>query len=127
MTTNTTNATETILDTMQPNVFPARPSRDEAIERIKKALRARSGKAWSVRGGRGTSWGWIEISAPPKRQNEFGYMTTEDQAELGRLLGLDRPAHLQGVSVPASGKHRQEYVDRAEGREPSVIGEQYWD
>lgn len=108
-------------------ITPARPSRDEAIDRIKKALRARSGKAWSVRGGRGTSWGWIEISAPPKRQNEFGYMTPEDQAELGRLLGLDRPAHMQGVNVPASGKHRQEYVDRAEGREPSVIGEVYWD
>lgn len=119
--------TETILDTTQPaSAFPSRPSRDEAIERIKGALKRRSGKAWSVRGGRGTSWGWITISVPPKRETEFGYMGEADRRDLAQLLGLDH-VHQQGVSVPASGKHRQEYVDRAEGREPSVIGEQYWD
>ena len=36
-------------------------TRDEAIGRIKASLKARSGKAWSVRGGRGTAWGWITI------------------------------------------------------------------
>ncbi len=34
--------------------------RDEAIKRIRAALKRRSGKLWSVTGGRGTSWGWIK-------------------------------------------------------------------
>ena len=41
--------------------------RDEAIARIRTALRRRSGVAWSVKGGRGTAWGWLRISAPPSR------------------------------------------------------------
>lgn len=43
--------------------------RDDAIRRIRQALRRRSGKAWSVTGGRGTAWGWITITAPPRRQD----------------------------------------------------------
>ena len=124
--------------------------RKEAIERIRKGLRARSGKAWSVKGGSGTAYGWIKISSPPARQtwrhylpeglgdqpkNYVGYdsrqpggsMTPEDCSELGRLLGLDSPAHCQGESVPASYAYRQEYVDRAEGRKPSKTGQPYWD
>jgi hypothetical protein len=100
--------------------------RDATIKAIRKALRARSGKAWSVTGGRGTAWGWIRISAPPARCGEFGYMGDEDRAELGRLLGLD-PAHCQGISVPASSAYRAEYIDRAEGRAPSAFGSPYWD
>lgn len=42
-------------------------SRDRAITAIRRALKARSGKDWSVTGGRGTSWGWIRISVPPKQ------------------------------------------------------------
>lgn len=41
--------------------------RDETIAAIKTALKNRSGKPWSVTGGRGTAWGWISISVPPKR------------------------------------------------------------
>ena len=111
-------------------------SRDETINRIKTALKKRSGKTWSVTGGKGTAWGWITIDAPPKRRKfdddgnpkeEFGYMSPEERAELGRLLGKDRPAHCQGESIPASSDYRQEYVDRAEGKTPSVFGVQYWD
>lgn len=54
-------------------------------------------------------------------------MTEEERAELGRLLGLKGPVHQQGESIPASGNYWQEYVDRAEGRPPSVIGVPYWD
>jgi hypothetical protein len=100
--------------------------RDEAIKRIKTALRNRSGKTWSVTGGRGTAWGWIHISAPPKRLVGHGYMTEADAAELGKLLGTDS-AHSQGVSIAADGHYRHEYVARAEGREPTVIGVPYWD
>lgn len=43
-------------------------TRDETIKAIKAALKKRSGKDWSVTGGRGTAWGWIAITAPPKRR-----------------------------------------------------------
>lgn len=99
--------------------------RDEAIARIKAALKKRSGKPWSVTGGRGTSWSWIRISAPPKRLTEFGSLTPADQAELSQLLG--KQVHHQGESIAASSAYRWEYVDRAEGNPPRVTGEPYWD
>jgi hypothetical protein len=125
--------------------------RDETIKQIKTALRRRSGKPWSVTGGRGTAWGWITITAPPKRRTghavkkpgavtdwpedyEYkdtgepnGNLTPAEQAELGKLMGLDGPAHCQGVSVPANHDYWQEHIDRAEGRIPSVVGKPYWD
>lgn len=127
--------------------------RDEAIARIRKALRQRSGKAWSVTGGRGTAWGWITIDAPPARRTwkyepppgktpgetmpgeyveverpgePWGHTSPAERAELAALLGLER-VHHQGVSIAASSDYRIEYVDRAEGRAPSKTGTPYWD
>lgn len=73
-------------------------SREEAITAIRSALKRRSGKTWSIRGGRGTAWGWLTITAPPKRCNESGYMTDEDCAELGKLLGKDGVSTLMARS-----------------------------
>lgn len=125
--------------------------RAEAITRIKQGLQRRSGRAWSVTGGRGTAWGWITVDALPSRRTwhdylpegapdlprsyvereesgkPFGHMSPADRAELGRLLGLDAPCHMQGESIPAGGDYYREYVDRAEGRAPSVVGTPYWD
>lgn len=101
--------------------------RNEAIRRIRDGLKARSGKPWSVTGGKGTAWGWITITAPPQRRGPHGEMTEADRAELGDLLALKRPADRHAEQVPASREYRQEYVDRAEGREPTVIGTPYWD
>lgn len=124
-------------------------SRDETIRRIRTALKRRSGKAWSVTGGRGTGWGWIRIDAPPKRRTgkhvqkpgakfgeyehidtgvpqEFGIMTPQDCAELAQLLGKDR-VHHQGESIPSGSDYYREYIDRAEGREVRAYGKQYWD
>jgi hypothetical protein len=101
--------------------------RNDAIKLIRAALKQRSGKTWSVTGGRGTAWGWIAITAPPARRLDYGYMTDADRDELGKLLGLDRPAHTQGVSIAASGAHRREYVARAQGQTPTVHGTPYWD
>ena len=125
-------------------------TRDEAIQAIRSALQKRSGKAWSVTGGRGTAWGWIRVDAPPARRTmrerlkadaigtrpedyemfdshqPGGSATPEDRAELASLLGLET-VHHQGVSIPASDDYRREYVDRAEGRTPSVIAQPYWD
>lgn len=108
----------------------AATDRDEAIKTIRAALKRRSGKTWSVRGGPkgGSDWGWITISSPPKRAaDQWGSMTDVEAAELGELLGLGRPSHHQGVSVAASAAYRQEYIDRAEGRTPSKVGTPYWD
>jgi hypothetical protein len=107
--------------------------RDEAIKRIRAALRARTGMDWSVTGGRGSAWGWITIEAPPRRRTSFEgapgagqYTSEEDRRTLASALGLPN-VHHQGISIPASSDYRIEYVDRAEGRSPSVIGQPYWD
>jgi hypothetical protein len=86
--------------------------RSEAIARIRAALKRRSGKVWSVTGDRGTAHGWITVHAPPRRRIEHGYMTADDQAELARLFGLDRPVHMQGLVIAPDS--RAWYVERAE-------------
>ena len=127
-------------------------TRDQAIKRIRDALKLRSGKPWSVTGGTGTAWGWIRIDAPPARRTsrqlvlpgksgqwpedyekqrtdtgETGGSITEAEAgELAALLGVDS-VHHQGVSIPSGSDYWIEYVDRAEGREPRRIGIPYWD
>ncbi len=125
--------------------------RNETIQRIRKALKARSGKAWSVTGGRGTAWGWITVEAPPSRrtwahrlkagaimdrpEDYEAYccgesdrcMSPEDQAELAQLFGMDVRMCNQNVSIPASSDHYREYIERAEGRTPAKIAQDYWD
>lgn len=100
--------------------------RDDTIRILRAELRRRSGKVWSVTGGRGTSWGWITIMAPPARRVR-SLMTDEDRIELAGLLGLDRPVHDQGEMIPASSAYRSEYVDRARGLTPARCGSPYWD
>lgn len=90
-------------------------------------LKTRSGKQWSVTKGRGTACGWITISSPPARLNDCGYMTDDDRRELADLLGMETPVHHQGETVADSNAHYTEYLNRAAGLTPSVIGQQYWD
>lgn len=96
----------------------------QAIEQIRAALKRRSKKRWSVRTYSGTGYGWIHISSPPSRHKPGGsYMTQEDIDELSRLFNL--PAIKCGpqfISVSDTDAHYQEYIDRAEGREPIVLG-----
>jgi hypothetical protein len=128
--------------------------RNECIAQIRASLKARrlpGDPLWSVKGGRGTAWGWIEIDAPPSARTwgcrlkapglpdwpenyeEFDTgqpgrtMSPALRARLGELLGLDGPAHCQGVSIPAGTDYRREYVARAAGHVPTVIGVPYWD
>lgn len=122
--------------TLHPNTST---DRNETIRALKQALQRRSGKSWSVTGGRGTAWGWIEINSPPSRRvsdidGNFhdpskgrAYLSREDREELGRLLGFDRPVHCQGESIAASHDYRREYLMRALGHEPTTYGQQYWD
>ena len=126
-------------------------TRDEVIKEIRSALRRRSGRSWSVTGGRGTAWGWIRIDVPPSlrtshavlkvgavtsRPEDYeeidtgepgGDMTKADRAILGDLLGLPGPVHCQGESIPSGGDYYEEYVDRANGRKPAKCGKIYWD
>jgi hypothetical protein len=132
-------------------------TRNAVIKRIKAALEKRSGKKWSVTGGRGTAHGWLTIDAPPARRtwhrvakddtrNETGdlyygdvdggpgfagHTSPDDRAELAKLLGLRTglasDVHHQGISIPSSHDHYREFIDRAEGRKPAKIAEQYWD
>ena len=105
--------------------------RNEAITKIRQALKARSDKSWSVTGGRGTAWGWITVEAPPKRRTvnfdgtgPCDCTTPEEREELAKLLDLCS-VHQQGHSIPASTNHYREYVARAEGRTPEVYGKRY--
>ena len=97
-------------------------SRNAVTKRIRSALRQRSGKTWSVTCGTGTAYGWIHIKA-----RHHDSMSAAECAELAHLLGLSRPCHFQGESIPASHDYYREYIDRAEGREPAVDGKPYWD
>lgn len=127
--------------------------RNETIKRIRAGLKRRTGRSWSVTGGRGTAWGWIKIDAPPARRTfqsvpkpsnpmslpgaegwewkdtgEPGhYAGPEDCRVLAEALGLDAPAHFQGVSVPASSDYYREYVERAEGTPVTKKAVPYWD
>ena len=101
-------------------------NRNEVIKRIKTALQKRSGKTWSVTGGRGTAYGWITISAPPTRCIDGWKMPESDQKELAALLGKES-VHHQGESIPGQNDFYQEYIDRAEGRTPARIGKPNWD
>lgn len=112
---------------------------NDVIKRIRKGLQERTGRAWSVTRGRGTSYCWINITAPnarlvcsrtsvcgPDCSHYRGYLSADDMSMLALALGLER-MHNQGESIPASNGHHVEFVDRAEGRKPRVVGVQYWD
>lgn len=103
---------------------PAAADRNATIAEIKAALKRRSTKRWSVKGGRGTAWGWIEVIAPPSRVDQYGSMSDADCAELAQIFG--ERVHHQGIKIPASIAYRQEYLDRVNGRE-FVQATPYWD
>lgn len=103
-------------------------TRNAVTKRIKAALVKRSGVQWSVRGGEGTAYGWITITAPAsRRQNGGSCMTDADRSLLGKLLGLPRPVHHQGETIPDSNDYYREYIDRAEEHTPRKLAEPYWD
>ncbi len=88
-------------------------TRADAIRRIKAALRTRTGRAWSVTGGRGTAYGWIHV-ASFEREFDGWQMTEEHRAILGRIFHRDgSPVPCQYYSIDPG---NQEYaVALAEG------------
>lgn len=97
--------------------------RNETIKIIRANLKARSGRGWSVKGGRGTAWGWIEVDTTPAR--EAAGHGDADRKELARLMGLDT-VH-QNLSIAASQAHYREHIERSEGKVPTKIAQAYWD
>lgn len=102
-------------------------NRDEAIARIRSGLKKRTGRSWSVKGGRGTAWGWITIGAPPRRMDGYR-MNDVDRADLARAMGLSlSEVHGQGISVPASTEYYRAHVERAETGSTERDPKPYWD
>ena len=95
--------------------------RNEVIAELKKLLKARTGRTWSVTGGRGTSWGWITITAPPKRRDGY-QLADEDRAELEAIFGRVGNSH----SIPSSVDYRRQALRQAAGLD-FVAAEPYWD
>ena len=54
-------------------------------------------------------------------------MAKEDNNLLAHALNLDSVYGSHHVSIPPQNDYYQEYLDRAEGREPSQIGKPDWD
>jgi len=100
--------------------------RNEVIKVIRHHLKKRTGKAWSVTGGRGTAWGWITITSPPARQVNHR-ITDEDGKELGEVLGLG-PSHHQGINIPSQTDYYREFLFRAiHGHAGPFIATAQWD
>jgi hypothetical protein len=74
--------------------------RAEAIKKIKTALQKRSGKTWSVTGGKGTAYGWLTIDAPPARRtwHDTQTATTEPPTPAAQYRGAScvTPGHRVG-------------------------------
>ena len=90
----------------------------DVCKRIRAALKRRTGIAFRVFRGRGTSSGWITIDVPDGRDDLRG--------QLADALGKDH-VHHQGELVPGGHDYYREYIDRAEGRSPAKVGTPYWD
>lgn len=101
---------------------------NEVTKRIKAALKRKTGKTWSVTGGRGTGWDWITVQAPksrriscrenpdyvdpwetPNEQRYFEYRrkdgknrftSREDCEELALAFGFRKPVLYGGLQIP---------------------------
>lgn len=121
--------------------------RSEVAKRIRQALKRRTGLAWSVTGGRGTAWGWLEIEAAKSRRimhddnpkydrfalgqqselpwverkpdkDEVAYCTSQEDREiLAEALGINM-SFSSVQGVSISPDQWQWYVDRAENGKP---------
>jgi hypothetical protein len=123
--------------------------RDATIKALRVALKAKTGRAWSVTGGRGTAWGWITITAPAARRTytrvlkegaeEFrpeSYewvntgepdrsMSPEDSATLSAIFG---DCHHQGIKVDPRGKDYERHLALAiHGEDLGFKSESHWD
>lgn len=62
--------------------------RNVYTKELRKMLKQRTGRTWSVKGSTGTAYSWIDICAPPARIVDWK-MTPEDESILASVLGED--------------------------------------
>lgn len=87
---------------------------EACVKLLRKLLRERTGREWSVTQKRGTSCGWLQIDAPPRRLvGPFRYLSFEDQILLSAALG--HRVHEQGESIRTERGVRGAYVFSAAG------------
>lgn len=99
-------------------------TRNEVIAAIKASLKAR-GLRYSVTGGRGTAYGWITVDLLPAWfKNLSEEKIAEEYRRLNEKFGLSSSS---SISIPSGNDYYREYMDRAAGRIPSVLGKPYWD
>lgn len=79
--------------------------RSEVTKFIKANLKKRTGRDWSVTGGRGTAWGWLRIEAPKSR----------------RVCHDPNPAHEPFAPVGDPARDELPWVER-----PPAEGETAW-
>lgn len=105
----------TVWEAAQPVPVRADPlDQAETIRLLKQSLKLRSGKAWSVRAGRGSVHGWLTISCRPSSADKDGCMPVGYRRELAVLLGLElSTVPAQGVVV--SPGRWGEFLRRAQG------------
>jgi len=106
-------------------IIPERPDTKPTIELLRKILRERTGKSWTVKNSTGSAWGWIKIHAEPRNRVEFGYLSAEDEATLRGIFGSS--VTRQGVSIPSSSEFYRYYLLRAAGLPAGVRPQPYWD
>jgi hypothetical protein len=99
--------------------------RNDTIAALRTELKNRTGQAWSVIGGTGTAWGWIKVTAPPKRREGFSQMSAADVATLEGVFG--ERIHEQGLSIPDSSDYRRNYLDAVRGLAVTNPARPYWD
>ena len=111
--------------------------RAEAAKRIRKALHELTGRHWSVSGHRGTAWGWLGITAPPKRQiaefpgdgkpeaprgkQGWGYIGEADRVVLGSILVAAGMELHRGQDEDPHRAHPQGHTISPDGREFAVL------
>lgn len=101
-------------------------SRDETIQSIKAAFKAR-GFRYSVKGGRGTAWGWITIDLLPAVHKALDHDGRKKEYQLlGERLMMDTLVY-GPEDIPSSSAYYAEFVQRAQGIRPTVTGKPYWD
>lgn len=87
---------------------------DVFVKTLRKLLRARTGRDWSVSRGRGTAYSWCHIKAPKARSiDDWGRLSVEDQIVLGSVLGTR--VHEQGESIRTEAGVRGWYLLKAIG------------
>jgi hypothetical protein len=94
---------------------------------LRKLLRARTGRDWSVTRGKGTAYSWCRINAPKARTVEHGYLSVEDQVVLGSVLG--QWVGTQGESIRTEAGVRGWYILKAIGASTDGwhVAEPGWD